>query len=141
MSLLLHLSTIVQTASENLDKIEPHQFAFNPVTLADRYDDGGWVGAFTPINAADDWFVEDLKDKNLKNYFMLDLREESNRQIFADFDGFGDKWRQSVADKYDDSTPPWEIFGDLLNMRANHAKKHPVHYTFAVEGNHRRITP
>ena len=70
---------------------------------------------------------------------MLDLREESNRQIFTDFDGFGDKWRQSVADKYDDSTPPWQIFRDLLNMRAHHAKKHPVHYTFAVEGNHRRL--
>ena len=93
MSLLLHLSSIVQTASDNLDNIEPHQFAFNPVTLADRYDEVGWVGAFTPINAADHWFVEDLKDEKLKNYFMLDLREESNRQIFADFDGFGDKWR------------------------------------------------
>ena len=86
MSSLLHLSTIVQIASENLDKIEPHQFAFNPVTLADRYDDGGWVGAFTPINAADDWFVEDLKDETLKSYFMLDLPEESNRLFILDFD-------------------------------------------------------
>ena len=82
MPLLLCLCSTLQEASDDLDSIEPHQFAFNPVILADRCKIG-WVGAFTPIDAAENWFVEYMKDENLKNYFMLDLREECNRQLFA----------------------------------------------------------
>ena len=70
---------------------------------------------------------------------MLDLRLAENRQTFAEFDGFGDKWKQHASEKYGDITPMWKIFSDLLHMRSNHAKEHEVHFTFAVEGNHRRL--
>ena len=65
---------------------------FNPVTLADRYEEDGWVGTFTPTDVTKNWFAEDMKNKELINYFKLDLRSIYNRQMFAIHDGFGDSW-------------------------------------------------
>jgi len=76
-----------------------------------------------------------MNNNNLENYFKLDLRKPSNRQIFAEHDGFGESWKTKILDEYDEHTPPWIIFRDLLKMRSKHAQSNPVHYTFAVEGN------
>ena len=139
MSFSLHYDSALQEEADDLDNVAPHQFTFNPVTMADRYDEVSWVGTFTPIDAAENWFVEEMKKNKLENYFKLDLRKPANRQSFADRDGFGENWRKKVDDEYNKETPPWMIFRDLLNMRSNHAQTHPVYYTFAVEGNHRRL--
>ena len=90
MSWLLCLFSTLQTRSADLDKIKPHQFAFNPVTLIDR-EESGWVGSFTPDERDKNWFAEDIEHEALKIYFMLDLRQSKNRQMFAEFDGFGNK--------------------------------------------------
>ena len=70
---------------------------FNPVTLADRCDDDGWVGTFTPIDVTENWFAEDMKKKELTDYFKLDLRSKYNRQLFANHDGFGDDWLKKLT--------------------------------------------
>ena len=140
MSFWLHHNSALQTATDDLDHVEPNQFAFNPVTLADRYDEVGCVGTFTPTDAAENWFAEEMNNNNLENYFKLDLRNSSNCHFFAEHDGFGKSWKTKVLDEYEEHTPPWIIFHDLLNMRSKHAQSNPVHYTFAVEGNRRRLT-
>ena len=70
---------------------------FNPVTLADRYDDDGWVGTFTPTDVTENWFAEDMKKKELIDYFKLDLRNKYNCQMFAEHDGFGDSWLKKLV--------------------------------------------
>ena len=56
MPFWLHHDSALQTVTDDLDHVEPNQFAFNPVTLADSYDKVGCVGTFTPTDAAENWF-------------------------------------------------------------------------------------
>ena len=139
MSFSLHYDFALQEEANDLNKVDANQFTFNPVTLADRYDNVAWYGKFIPPDADENWFVDEMEKYNLASYLKLDLRTPENRQIFADKDGFGERWKKKADAEYNEATPPWQIFRDLLIMRSDHAQTHPVYYTFAVEGNHRRL--
>ena len=128
---------VYQTRSDNLGTISPAQCAFNLLTLND-YEEAGWVGTFVLENGVKNWFHEDYKLEALRDYFKLDLWVQANCVKFANQDGFDDEWKR-VESNYNNNTPSWIIFRDLLDLCSKHATQNAVYFTNAVEDNHRKM--